>query len=309
MMQQLTKQQKQYIRHLYTETSQLGAARGLKSFYHMLKKQGKIPRDVKYSEFHDTFQTFSPWNKFTEFRRPHHQIWQHYKSFNIDAEFAVDVGVMPKNSKAYAGFFAAVNVCTRLVAAEPIRKRKKEDIIKALDTIIRKTGVTPQFIYTDKEPAIGSRDFKDYAKSKGIEIVYTNSLHKVGLAEREVKYIKQSLAKYVDQDVSNDWARYLPVVVDNQNNTFNKEVGGVPSQINIYNVWHYVEKKYGPLEKFDKWYQKEKKAQQYVQQRRHKKLQAKDRYLFVGQPVYINSARIQLLQDSRDSTVKRSQTG
>ena len=36
----------------------------------------------------------------------------------------------------------------------------------------------------------------------------------------------------------------------------------------------------------------------------HKLLKAKDGYLYVGQPVYINLASVQLLHDSRDPTVK-----
>ncbi len=83
----------------------------------------------------------------------------------------------------------------------------------------------------------------------------------------------------------------------------------MPSEINSDNVWHYVKKQYGPLKKFDLWMKKEERVQQFVQVRRHKKLQAKDRYLFVGQPVYINLAAVQLLHDSRDSTAKRSKTG
>ena len=92
MVQQVDKQ---YIRNLYTKTDQLGAARGLKSFYHILKNEGKIPRELGYSKFHEIFQTWPPWNKFTEFRKPRHPIWQHYHSFNIDAELAVDVALMP----------------------------------------------------------------------------------------------------------------------------------------------------------------------------------------------------------------------
>ena len=101
----------------------------------------------------------------------------------------------------------------------------------------------------------------------------------------------------------------MPVVVDNQNNTYSKAVRGVPAQINTHNVWHYAKIRYGPLEKFNKWYKKETKLHQHDETRRHKKLKAKDKYLYVGQLVYINLTSVQLLRDSRDSTVKRSKTG
>ena len=155
----------------------------LELFDHVLLREGKIPQELGFSKFSDNFQTWPPWNKFTESRKPHHPIWQHYNSFNIDAEFVVDIGLMPKNYKAFVGFFVAVNVCTRLLSAEPIKSRQKQDLIVALNTIIEKTGIKPQCIYTDKEPALRSTDFKKYVLDKGIETVFTNSLHKVGLAE------------------------------------------------------------------------------------------------------------------------------
>ena len=46
-----------------------------------------------------------------------------------------------------------------------------------------------------------------------------------------------------------------------------------------------------------------------MQKQTHKKLLARDRYLYEGQPVYINVADVQLLQDSRDSSLKKAKTG
>ena len=53
---------------------------------------------------------------------------------------------------------------------------------------------------------------------------------------------------------------------------------------------------------------REKKREQ-VKKQTNKKLLAKDGYLYEGQSVYINVADVQLLQDSRDSTLKKSKTG
>jgi len=73
-------------------------------------------------------------------------------------------------------------------------------------------------------------------------------------------------------------------------------------------IW---QKKYEPLENFEKWYLKDQKIQAKLNQGKppRKLLKAKDGYLYVKQPVYVNLASVQLLHDSRDPTVKRSKTG
>ena len=64
---------KQYVRNLYTDRDQFGAARGLKPFYKILKSEGKIPVRLGFSKFKEIFQTWPAWNKFTESRKSHRQ--------------------------------------------------------------------------------------------------------------------------------------------------------------------------------------------------------------------------------------------
>lgn len=261
------------------------------------------------------FTTWPAWATFAENRNGKKQprSYQAYKSFNIDAELVIDVAFMKKPSfpQRYIGYVVAVNVCTRFVSAELIKRKDAASLSGMLEAIIRKTGVKPTFIYTDKESAVRSNDFKEYASARQIKIVYTNSLFKVGLVEREIKYIKQSLNKYTDQQkAKNRWAGFLETVVTNQNNTYNHIVGGVPAQINPENVWSYIKQRYGPLhESFEEWYKTQKRDADAVTTRVHKLLKSKDGYLLVGQPIYANLASVQLLQDSRDPTTARSKTG
>ena len=309
MMQQLNEQEIATVRKLYTTPSQHGAARGLRQFYHTMLQEGKIGPGIGWAAFRLAFQDWDPWVKFVQDKKSTPRLWQHYTSYNIDAELVVDVALMSKQYKSYAGFLVAVNACTRYVSAEPIKNRKKEELIKALNTIMQKTGIIPNFIYTDKEPSLGSAAFKQFAKDKHIEVVYTKSLYKAALAEQEIKYIKQSLKKYVDQDQTNNWPQYLPAVIENQNNTYSKAAGGIPSQINVNNVWWYVSKRTKPIHDFAEWYHKQEGARARLQTRPSKTLKAKDGYFYVGQPVHINLSSVQLLHDSRDSSVKRSKTG
>ena len=304
------------IREWYMSPRQLGAARGIKQFYRILLGENKIPRATGWAEFERVFTSWPAWAKFAENRTSkskRRKSYQAYKSFNIDAELAMDVAFMkqPSYPQRYIGFVVVVNVCTRFVSAELIKGKGATALIRALEEIIRKTGIKPAFIYTDKESAVRGNVFKEWAGEKQIKITFTNSLFKVGLAEREIKYIKQSLDKYTDQQkAKNRWADFLQTIVTNQNNTYNHVVGGVPAQINRENVWSYIKQRYGPLhESFEEWYKGQKKDARAVKTRSHKLLKSKDGYLFVGQPVYVNLASVQLLQDSRDPTTARSKTG
>jgi len=139
-------------------------------------------------------------------------------------------------------------------------------LTRALKTIIQRTGIKPQYLYTDKEPGLKSRQFKEYTGQEDIDIVYTNSLYKVGLVEREVKYLKQSLDKHLDKTKKKDWPKYLQSVVKKQNLTYNKAAGGVPAKITAQNVWKNVLKKYGPLKDFEKWHLKDQKIQAKLNQ-------------------------------------------
>ena len=222
--------------------------RGIRPFYQISLRQNKIPAMTRWKDFYKAFETWPIWNKFTETRQPKKETWQHYANFNIDAEYAIDVALMAKNYKKLVGFLVSINVCTRLVSAEPIKKRTGKELTRALKAIIQKSGIKPQYIYTDKEPGLGSRQFKQYANEEDIDIIYTNSLYKVGLVEREVKYIKQSLYKHLNKTKGNDWSQYLQAVIKKQNHTFNK-AAGVPAKIMAENVWKYV-KKICPTGKF-----------------------------------------------------------
>jgi len=230
------------IRRLYKNKTQKGSMRGIRPFYQILLHQKKIPVKTSWTNFQRVFVNWPIWSKFTETRKPRHKIWQHYASFNIDAEYAIDVALMAKNYKKFVGFLVAINVCTRLVSAEPIKKRSGDELTRALQTIIQRTGIKPQYLYTDKEPGLKSRQFKEYTQQEDIDIVYTNSLYKVGLVEREVKYLKQSLDKHLDKTKSKDWPKYLQSVIQKQNHTYNKAAGGVPAKITVQNVWKYVKK-------------------------------------------------------------------
>jgi hypothetical protein len=69
MMQHLSQQKIDQVKQLYTTTTQHGATRGLKPFYHILLQEGKIPQQTGWTEFHRVFQTGAPWNKFTESKK------------------------------------------------------------------------------------------------------------------------------------------------------------------------------------------------------------------------------------------------
>ena len=110
------------IRRLYKNKTQSGSMRGIRPFYRILLHQKKIPSTTSWANFQKVFANWPIWRKFTETRKPRHKIWQHYASFNIDAEYAIDVALMAKNYKKFVGILIAINVCTRLVSAEPIKK-------------------------------------------------------------------------------------------------------------------------------------------------------------------------------------------
>ena len=116
--------------------------------------------------------------------------------------------------------FVCINVCTRFVSAEPIKSGSKEELIMGVKHMTETTEMKPYTIYSDQEPALSSVQFQEFPDKGCIKIIFTKSLHKVGLAEREIKYLKlnlwrqisQSLAKYIDQDKLNNWPKYLPSI-------------------------------------------------------------------------------------------------
>ena len=113
--------------------------------------------------------------------------------------------MMPKTVHGYIGFLYVDNVCSRYLSVEPLISRNKRELIRVLSLIIQKTNITPKTIYSDKEPALNSNEFKNFAHQQGIKVVFTNSLHKVGIAEHSIKYVKQSLKKYMEGHVNEDW--------------------------------------------------------------------------------------------------------
>ena len=98
--------------------------------------------------------------------------------------------------------------------AEPLKSRLKDELVRVAQLMIKKTGIKPQTLYSDQDPALSSGLFEDFAAAQSITVVFIKSLHKVSLAENTVKCIKQSLARYTSQDKGYSiWPTYLPNIM------------------------------------------------------------------------------------------------
>jgi len=312
----LTAKVKNQIKLWYHSPKQKGSMRSLKTFYKILKEEGKIKK-LPYSDFQKIFATDPCYVKFVSTRKKKNEKYQHYRVQNLNQEIVTDLAFMqPANLKfeneGLIGFLVCVNVCSRLVSAEAIHSKELNEVLPALLKIFAATAI-PETLYSDQEGYMKSKRFQQYLKSENIKLIFTKSKYKASLAEREIRYIKTSLNRFMSAQNTKNWHQYLEQIVTFQNNAYNEVIGAVPAKVNELNVYKILLKKEPKKhESFAQWYHKENKLQEHLRNKNLAKdstAKSADGYFYIGQPVYINLSATLTLATSGDVHVSFGKTG
>ena len=89
--------------------------------------------------------------------------------------------------------------------AEPIKSKEAVEVQRALTAVFLQNDMLPQTIYSDEESALKSASMTEFFKENNIKLFFTRSLFEAALAERENRFIKTSLARFMYSKDTENW--------------------------------------------------------------------------------------------------------
>ena len=102
-----------------------------------------------------------------------------------------------KSNRGYKYIFCIIDVFTRFVYCIPLKKKDNEDVIEALQKILKTNQ--PQKIISDSDSVFTSRDFQKLMDDYNIihETVPINDHESLGIVDRFARTLKQRLQIYL----------------------------------------------------------------------------------------------------------------
>jgi len=314
---------------LYANVKQKGASHDPKRFYEVLKKQGKISDAVTYAQLHQILVKDPNYIKFVQNRKHgglHAPQYQPFTVSNWNQEYCIDLAFVhsPKDrvlykavNGGYKGFLTVVNVFSRYVNAEPIQSKEAVEVQRALTAVFIQNDMVPQTIYSDEESALKSTSMTEFFEKNNIKLFFSRSLFKASLAERENRFIKTSIARFMYSKDTENWLQFLPSIIKFQNNSFNRIIQYVPAKVNALTAYKVLQNSAGNKtssasfpSSFAHWYRKQSYwRRQFAFYDPNNRKQKKDGYFYVGQPVYININAVSQIRTKGDPQIPHHTSG
>ena len=241
-------EKKEILERLYHDPSSPAGFSGVQRLYTEAKKLFKkiTKKDVK--DFLEGDRTYT-------LHRPRRLRFTRSKTIasGYFTDVQMDLAQMDKFASKNNGFkyiLVAIDVLSKTVFAEPIKSKKYDDVVKAMDDIINKMPMIPSRIFTDngkefflnkKIKVNGQLKTENYFKNRGIEKLWASTKTiKAALAERCIRTIKSRLYKYFSEKHTLKWINVLPKIIEAINNSPSRVTGMKPVDINFDNaqqVW------------------------------------------------------------------------
>ena len=123
-------------------------------------------------------------------------------SFGENESWQVDIFFMIKytnKNNDYGYIFCAVDVFTRKAYAVPMKNKKAETCIDAMETIINEAGEKPLSITTDSDSTMtNSKLFDEYLNKNEIALdeVILQDHHALGIVDRFARTLKKSIGTH-----------------------------------------------------------------------------------------------------------------
>ena len=197
----------------------------IRSLYNELKNRG-----VKYQEVKEFVQKQESNQLFRKQKRikNYFPIAASYK-FEIIQLDLVDFSDIALANENYRYLVVAVDVFSRLAFVIPIKSRRTENILEALEEII--TATEPTTINSDHE--FTSHAIKNFFAKRGIdlEVVDVGDHHKLGIVDRFCRTLREKLNKYMAMYNTTKYIDVLSKIVYNYNSSYHSGIKTAPNKV------------------------------------------------------------------------------
>ena len=133
-----------------------------------------------------------------------------------------DTVFMPKNIKLNHGYryiFTVVDIYSRKVAAQPIKRKFAKDVLQALKIIYKRWGRGISCVFGSDNGTEMMGSVNKYLLSKGVKRYYSKPYSLLSVIERHNGIIRKNMNKFMNIYKTKVWVDMLQHVVNNINDT------------------------------------------------------------------------------------------
>ena len=126
-------------------------------------------------------------------------------------EFQIDLFFMPDNNQTYNVAMLMVDIFTKYTEVIPLKDKTEGSLLSGLMEGFNKMGGKPETVYSDDEPALSSKYTKQFFNEQHIRFITTRT--HAGVAERQIRTIKDMLHKRMENSEDQDWVDHIGYVL------------------------------------------------------------------------------------------------
>jgi len=242
-------EKKKLLEKLYHDPSSSAAFAGVNTLYKEAKKQNHriTKKDVIYFlEGDRTYTLHRP--RRLRFKRAKTIGAGLYTDIQMDL---CDMQKLSKHNKGYKYILLGVCVLSKMFFAAPVKSKKYEDMINAMERLLSQIPISPSRIFTDN-----GREFflnkkihgkvENFYEQKGIDKHWSSTKTiKAAIAERGIRTLKTRLYRFFSEKHTLNWLDVLDKIIAGINNTPSRVIGMKPVDVTFKNAQSLFEKLYG----------------------------------------------------------------
>lgn len=164
-------------------------------------------------------------------------------SKGIGHQFQADLiqfDMLSRQNSNFNFILICIDVFTRKVYAEPIKRKTGVLVAEAMDKIFTKSKILPKRLQVDFGPEFYNRHFESLMKKYNVKMFSVHSSTKASLIERAILTLKRRLFKWMTHNGTKRFLEILPQIIHSYNHTRHKSTGLRPVDITKKNekeVW------------------------------------------------------------------------
>ena len=152
---------------------------------------------------------------------------------HIHSADLVDMKMYSKINRGYNYIFTNIDIFSKYAWAFPIKSKKIQDVKLCFQKIFKESK--PRYIWSDKEPALFSKEMLKYFEDNNVSIYYTNSHLKAVNIERFNRSLRELMMKEFVKNNNTVWYNILPKLIKTYNNRYHSTIKMKPIEVNKNN--------------------------------------------------------------------------
>ena len=221
----------------------------LKTLYKEVKSSPSY--SSKIADFLRKDENYSLHRRIVKRNFPRRKIITHYP-FQI---FQADLIEYSQSSFSYANngykfILIVIDSFTKMLYAEPVKRKSAEYMADAIDSIFKKFDFFPNSLITDRGLEFYNSKVQAVLLRYGINhySMKTKTPWKTPMAERVIRTIKTRLERYFHEKKTKKWIDVLQDFVKNYNRTPHRSIGMAPIKVTFQNSKEVYKRMFGDVD-------------------------------------------------------------